>query len=50
MLGKAYIALGPFRLYSNFFVIERLRPIVKGLSDGEASRRLSDGKALGPGQ
>jgi hypothetical protein len=31
MLGKAYIALGPFRLYSNFFVIERSRPIVKSL-------------------
>jgi hypothetical protein len=31
MLGKAYIALGPLRLYSNFFVIERLRPIVKTL-------------------
>jgi hypothetical protein len=34
MLGKAYIALGPFRLYSNFFVIERLRPIVKALGPG----------------
>lgn len=26
MLGKAYLALGPFRLFSNFFIIERLRP------------------------
>jgi hypothetical protein len=34
MLGKAYIALGPFRLYSNFFVIERSRPIVRRLSSG----------------
>ena len=32
MLGKAYIALGPLRLYSNFFVIERSRPIVKSLT------------------
>jgi hypothetical protein len=32
MLGKAYIALGPFRLYSNFFVIERSRSIVRRLS------------------
>jgi hypothetical protein len=34
MLGKAYIALGPFRLYSNFFVIERSRAIVRRLSSG----------------
>ncbi len=26
MLGKAYLALGGKRLFSNFFVIERLRP------------------------
>ncbi len=32
MLGKAYIALGPLRLYSNFFVIERSRRIVKSLA------------------
>jgi len=25
LLGKAYLALGPFRVPSNFFVIERLR-------------------------
>jgi hypothetical protein len=32
MLGKAYLAIGPLRFYSNFFVIERLRPIVKRLA------------------
>lgn len=26
MLGKAYLAFGPWRLFSNFFVLERLRP------------------------
>lgn len=26
LLGKAYLALGPARVFSNFFVIERLRP------------------------
>ncbi len=26
LLGKAYFALGPWRLFSNFFIIERLRP------------------------
>jgi hypothetical protein len=26
MIGKAFIALGPARMYSNFFIIERLRP------------------------
>ena len=26
LLGKAYLALGPLRLPSNFFVLERLRP------------------------
>ncbi len=26
LLGKAYLALGPWRLFSNFFVIERLGP------------------------
>lgn len=26
MIGKAFIALGPARFYSNFFIIERLRP------------------------
>jgi hypothetical protein len=28
MIGKAYMQLGPIRLYSNFFVIERLREAV----------------------
>jgi len=28
MIGKAFIALGPARIYSNFFIIERLRPAV----------------------
>jgi len=26
LLGKAYFAFGPWRVFSNFFVIERLRP------------------------
>jgi len=26
LLGKAYLALGPARVFSNYFIIERLRP------------------------
>ncbi len=26
LLGKAYMQLGPFRIFSNYFVIEKLRP------------------------
>jgi len=29
-LGKAYYALGPLRVHSNFFILERLR---RGLTD-----------------
>jgi hypothetical protein len=25
LLGKAFLAIGPMRFYSNFFVLERLR-------------------------
>jgi hypothetical protein len=28
LLGKAYLQLGPFRFFSNYFVIEKLRPAV----------------------
>lgn len=26
MLGRAFMQLGPFRLFSNYFVVEKLRP------------------------
>ena len=28
LLGKAFMQLGPFRLFSNYFVVERLRKAV----------------------